>query len=316
MSASTAPRTHHRRHPGDADRRVLLIGLIVDALAVTFRSAAPAGLPARAVLGRGRAGRRQGGLALVPAGSLRLSAASAGGGPRPALPVGPGLRWLAAVLGRALGRVRGDEQTAAGPGTDRTAHRRGGAGVALVVPAALPALDGGLLGGAGGNTGRGSGGGTISAVNPLVSLQNNLNQPENREVMSYRTDAAGPQDFYLRILALDEFNGSEWRPSTRRLADVPGSLPQPAGLNSDVDVTQVRSNISASPSYQQTYLPLPIRRPRSGSAAAGGSSPRTHPRRGRRPDDTRQPVRGQQPGGEPDSGAARRSRPGTARAHT
>lgn len=110
----------------------------------------------------------------------------------------------------------------------RTGRRIGAValGISLAVPAALPALDGGLLGGTGGGSGKGSGGGTISAVNPLVSLQNNLNQPENREVMTYRTDSGNPQDFYLRILALDQFDGSEWRPSTRRLQDVPDRLPQ------------------------------------------------------------------------------------------
>lgn len=94
-------------------------------------------------------------------------------------------------------------------------------------------------------------------MNPLVSLQNNLNQPDNREVMTYRSNIENPQSLYLRILALDEFNGSEWRSSTRRLTDVPDRLPQPTGLGRDVSVTEVRTNISASRSYQQTYLPLP-----------------------------------------------------------
>ncbi|NEE60424.1 transglutaminase, partial [Streptomyces sp. SID8455] len=122
----------------------------------------------------------------------------------------------------------------------RTGRRIGvlALGIALVVPLALPALDGGLLGGRGGGNGKGSGGGTISAVNPLVSLKDNLNQPENREVMTYRTNAQDPRNLYLRILALDEFNGSEWRSSPRRLTDVPDRLPQPTGLGRDVAVTE------------------------------------------------------------------------------
>ncbi len=239
---------------------VLLIGLAVDALAVTFRSAAPAGLPLLALYSVA-AGLGDGGtgwlwfllaasgylLLLLAEGRDRLSqwgrvfggASRSSGGPA-------GLDGVGGVGGRPLAQVR-------------TGRRIGvlALGVALVVPAALPALDGGLLGGTGGGSGRGSGGGTISAVNPLVSLQNNLNQPENREVMTYRTNSASPQDFYLRILALDQFNGSEWRPSTRRLKDVPGRLPQPTGLDPDVAVTEIRSNVSASGSYQQTYLPLP-----------------------------------------------------------
>ncbi|MFG3527929.1 DUF3488 and DUF4129 domain-containing transglutaminase family protein [Streptomyces sp. NPDC047917] len=238
---------------------VLLVGLVVDALAVTFRSAAPAGLPLLALYSVA-AGLSGGGadwlwfllaaggylLLLLAEGRDRLSQwgrVFSGATGRP--PGGP-------ALGAALA---GSRPTA----PVRTGRRIGALalGVALVVPAALPALEGGMLFGAGaGSAGKG-GGGTISAVNPLVSLQDNLNQPENRQVMSYRTNSGAPQDFYLRILALDQFNGSEWRPSTRRLKDVPKRLPAPEGLGPDVAVTEITSNISASRSYQQTYLPLP-----------------------------------------------------------
>ncbi|MFE4452564.1 DUF3488 and DUF4129 domain-containing transglutaminase family protein [Streptomyces sp. NPDC056796] len=236
---------------------VLLIGLAVDVLAVTFRAAAPAGLPLLALYSVA-AGLSDGGagwlwfllaacgylLLLLAEGRDRLSRWGRvfGGVSRTSNGLAGGLEGA----GRALAPVR-------------TGRRIGAValGIALAVPAALPALDGGLLGGTGGGSGKGSGGGTISAVNPLVSLQNNLNQPENREVMTYRTNSAAPQDFYLRILALDQFTGGEWRPSTRTLKDVPDRLPQPAGLGEDVAVTEVRTNISASRSYQQTYLPLP-----------------------------------------------------------
>lgn len=237
---------------------VLLIGLAVDALAVTFRSAAPAGLPLLALYSVA-AGLTEGGagwlwfllaasgylLLLLAEGRIRLS------------------QW-GRVFGGASSTPGGTAAGFADPGgrafaSVRTGRRIGvlTLGIALVVPAALPALDGGLLAGSGKGTGRGGGGGTISAVNPLVSLQNNLNQPEDREVMTYRTNSGAPEDFYLRILALDQFDGTEWRPSTRRLTDVPGRLPQPAGLGQGVAVTEIRTNVSSSPSYQQTYLPLP-----------------------------------------------------------
>ncbi|MFB8089304.1 DUF3488 and DUF4129 domain-containing transglutaminase family protein [Streptomyces sp. NPDC055992] len=237
---------------------VLLVGLLVDTLAVTFRSAAPAGLPLLALYSVA-AGLADGAadwlwfvlaacgylLLLLAEGRDRLSqwgrvfagaARSRGGSPG----------GLDATGGRALAPVR-------------TGRRIGvlALGIALVVPAALPALDGGLLGGTGSGGGKGGGGGTISAVNPLVSLQDNLNQPDNRQVISYRTDAKSPGDFYLRILALDRFNGNEWRASTRGLRDVPKRLPTPAGLSGSVSVTEVRSTFSASSSYRQTYLPLP-----------------------------------------------------------
>lgn len=236
---------------------VVLIGLAVDALAVTFRSAAPAGLPLLALYSVA-AGLYDGGASwlwflLAASGYLLLLLAE--GRDR--------LSQWGRVFGGAArnsgGLADGLAGASGGSSPVRTGRRIGvlALGIALVAPLALPALDSGLLGGSGPGNGRGSGGGTISAVNPLVSLQNNLNQPDNREVMTYRSNIEDPQSLYLRILALDEFNGSEWRSSTRRLTDVPDRLPQPAGLSGDVSVTEVRTNISASRSYQQTYLPLP-----------------------------------------------------------
>ncbi|MFS0697853.1 DUF3488 and DUF4129 domain-containing transglutaminase family protein [Streptomyces nitrosporeus] len=234
---------------------VLLIGLAVDVLAVTFRSAAPAGLPLLALYSVAA------GLADEGAGRLWFLLAACG---YLLLLLAEGRDRLSG-WGRVFGGAsRGPGGLAAGlEGAGRAPVRTGrriGAvalGVALVVPAALPALDGGLLDGGGGGTGRGGGGGTISAVNPLVSLQNNLNQPVDREVMTYRTDSPSPQDFYIRILALDRFDGSEWKSSTRRLRDVPERLPQPAGLGHDVPVAEVRTSFSAAGSYAQTYLPMP-----------------------------------------------------------
>ncbi|MFJ2894669.1 DUF3488 and DUF4129 domain-containing transglutaminase family protein [Streptomyces sp. NPDC087218] len=238
---------------------VLLVGLVVDALAVTFRSAAPAGLPLLALYSVA-AGLSEGGAGwlwfLLAAGGYLLLLLAEG---RDRLS-----QWGRVFSGATPGAPRGPAVGAALSGGRPTAPvrtgRRIGAlalGVSLVVPAALPALDGGLLSERNGGGGGQGGGGTISAVNPLVSLQNNLNQPENRQVLSYRTNSNDPQGFYLRILALDQFNGNEWRPSTRRLSDVPKRFPQPEGLGPDVKVTEVRSNISSSRSYRQTYLPLP-----------------------------------------------------------
>ncbi|WP_405661547.1 DUF3488 and transglutaminase-like domain-containing protein [Streptomyces sp. NBC_01166] len=236
---------------------VLLIGLAVDILAVTLRAAAPAGLPLLALYSVA-AGLSDGGAGwlwflLAACGYLLLLLAE--GRDR----LSQWGRVFGGVSRTSGGLAAGLDGSGRAVASVRTGRRIGvvALGIALAVPAALPALDGGLLGGTGGGSGRGSGGGTISAVNPLVSLQNNLNQPENREVMSYRTNSDNPQDFYLRILALDQFTGSEWRPSTRRLRDVPARLPQPAGLDGGVAVTEIRTNISASRSYQQTYLPLP-----------------------------------------------------------
>ncbi|WKX69841.1 DUF3488 and transglutaminase-like domain-containing protein [Streptomyces sp. XD-27] len=239
---------------------VLVIGLVVDALAVTYRSAAPAGLPLLALFsvaaGLSDDGRdwlwfllAAGGylLLLLAEGRDRLSQWGrlfAGGGPRSPdrMASGP----AAAGGGAPLVPVR-------------TGRRIGALalGVALAVPAALPSLDGGLLDRRGNGKTGGGGSSTISAVNPLVSLQNSLNQPKNRQVLSYRTDADTTKDLYLRIVALDQFDGTAWKPSERKVTDVPETLPRPPGLGSDIRTTEITTSISAAEWYAQSWLPLP-----------------------------------------------------------
>lgn len=226
---------------------VLVIGLAVDTLAATFRGAAPAGLPL-----------------------LALYSVAAG------LSGGEGRGWLWFLLAAAgylvlllaesrdrlgqWGRVFGSSGRPSGGGRAplRTGRRIGvvALGVALVVPAALPSLDGGLLNPGGGGDGSG-GGGTISAVNPLVSLQDNLKQPEDREVLRYRTNASDPSGMYLRLVALDQFDGTSWKTSVRAVQDVPPRLPTPAGLGGRIGTTEVRTNISAAGGYEQKWLPMP-----------------------------------------------------------
>ncbi|NUS87219.1 MAG: DUF4129 domain-containing protein, partial [Streptomyces sp.] len=239
---------------------VLVIGLVVDALAVTYRSAAPAGLPLLALYSVA-AGLSDGGddwvwflvaaagylLLLLAEGRDRLSQwgrVFSGGAPRP---YGMGPSGLAAVGGSpALAPVR-------------TGRRIGvlALGIALAVPAVLPSLDGGLLDQKNGGGGGGGGNGTISAVNPLVSLQDSLNQPQNREVLRYRTSSQTTQDMYLRIVALDKFDGAAWKSSERHVQDVPDNLPTPAGLGPSVRLSSIDTSIQAADWYAQNWLPLP-----------------------------------------------------------
>ncbi|MFE6911658.1 transglutaminase family protein [Streptomyces erythrochromogenes] len=240
---------------------VLLIGLLVDLLAVTARTAAAAGLPLLALYSVA-AGLSGGGEAswfsflLAGAGYLVLLLSEG--------------RDRLAQWGRVFGtapRGRGAADSGISSGAVRATApvrfgRRIGAlalGLALVVPAALPALGDGLLGGPQDGEGSGGSGGTISAVNPLVSLQSNLNAQDNRVVLRYRTDSPQQGDRYLRILALDDFNGSKWEASGRALTDVPQQMPVPPGLGEQVRLgsTEVTTNITASDGYTQRYLPMP-----------------------------------------------------------
>ncbi|MEV6721418.1 DUF3488 and transglutaminase-like domain-containing protein [Streptomyces xanthochromogenes] len=237
---------------------VLVIGLAVDALAVTFRSAAPAGLPLLALYSVA-AGLSSGGASwlwfvLAATGYLLLLLAE--GRDR--------LSQWGRVFGgsaRAPGRAQQSVFEHSAPLAPVRTGRRIGAlalGIALVIPAMLPALDSGLLGNAGtGGDGDGTGG-TISAVNPLVSLQNSLNQPEDREVMRYNTNAQDTKEMYLRIVALDEFDGASWKSSERHIKDVPDPLPRPDGLSPSVVTTDVQTSISAAGWYAQSWLPMPF----------------------------------------------------------
>ncbi|GAA2727850.1 DUF3488 and transglutaminase-like domain-containing protein [Streptomyces nogalater] len=231
---------------------VLLVGLLVDTLAVTFRSAAPAGLPLLALYSVA-AGLSDGGtdwlwFLLAAAGYLMLLLAEGrdrlaqwgrvfGGPPRP--PGAPG---------------------SGPPATVRTGRRIGAValGVALIVPLALPALPGGLLDSARGGMGAGAGdGSTISAVNPLVSLRDNLNTNDDRQVLSLRTSTNDLSDLYLRIVSLDEFDGTTWKPTRREVVDVPDRLPTPAGLGKDTRRGTIRTTVTSAETYAQDWLPMP-----------------------------------------------------------
>ncbi|MGW7437705.1 transglutaminase family protein [Streptomyces sp. NPDC054849] len=240
---------------------VLLIGLLVDTLAVTARTAAAAGLPLLALYSVA-AGLSGGGeaswVSFLLAGCGYLMMLLAEGRDRLA-------QWGRVFGAAPRGRGSADSGLSSGGGQATAPVRFGrriGAitlGLALAVPAALPALGGGLLGGNQEGAESGGAGGTISAVNPLVSLQSNLNTPDNRVVLKYRTDNPQQSEQYLRIVALDEFNGVKWEASGRALVDVPKRMPEPPGLGGAVRTTasEVRTNITAADTFTQRYLPMP-----------------------------------------------------------
>lgn len=231
---------------------VLVIGLLVDTLAVTFRSAAPAGLPLLALY------------------SVAAGLSDGGGAWLWFLVAAAGYLMLLLAEGRdrlsQWGRVFGGAPRTPGGSSDgavapvRTGRRIGAAalGVALFVPLALPAMSGGLLDAAGTGIGRGNGnGGTISAVNPLVSLRDSLNVDQDRQVLSVKTSTNDISDLYLRIVSLDDFDGTTWKPSQRHIVGVPDRFPTPIGLSPDVKRSSMRTVITAADWYAQDWLPMP-----------------------------------------------------------
>ncbi|MDF4250129.1 DUF3488 and transglutaminase-like domain-containing protein [Streptomyces sp. WMMB303] len=242
---------------------VLLIGLLVDTVAVTYRSAAPAGLPLLALYSVA-AGLSEGGARwlwfLCAAGGYLLLLLAEG---RERLS-----QWGRVFADRTRpGAAPHQPGSVAGPAAApvRTGRRIGvlALGVSLLVPTALPSLSGGLLDevGTGGGGGRGQGGGTVSAVNPVVALKNSLDQPQDRTALVYRTDGEDDSEdegLYLRIVALDRFDGAQWKPSERRIGEIPDRLPAPRGLGPDVRTSTVRTTIQASDAYAQDWLPMPF----------------------------------------------------------
>ncbi|MFD6310898.1 transglutaminase TgpA family protein [Streptomyces nigra] len=231
---------------------VLVIGLAVDAVAVTFRSAAPAGLPLLALYSVAA------GLSEGAADGLWFVVAAVG--------------YLMLLLAEGRDRLSqwgrvfsgAPRHPGAAPGGAvapvRTGRRIGvlALGIALVVPLALPAMNGGLLGPAGTGIGAGSGsGGTISAVNPLVSLRDSLNVEEDRQVLSLRTDNSDISSMYLRIVSLDDFDGTTWQPSKRTIEAVPDPFPTPFGLGPDIKRNEVVTTVRAADWYAQNWLPMP-----------------------------------------------------------
>lgn len=63
---------------------------------------------------------------------------------------------------------------------------------------------------------------------------------------------------YLRIVALDQFDGTQWQPSKRKIEDIPSVLPQPAGMASDVRYSTVRTTVKVDDGYAQGWLPMPF----------------------------------------------------------
>ncbi len=236
---------------------VAAVALVVDLLAVTLRHASLAGLPL-----------------------LALYAV-------PAAVVVDGVGWLPFVLGGVgyLGLLLADSRdrlarwgrplglgraaTAATPDAVEYAEtsplaavgRRIGVaalGVAVVVPALIPGLHPGLFGGGGNGLPTVDGTDTVSTYNPIARLQGYLLDKNPKELM--RVTTSDPDPGYLRMVALDVFDGSTWSESPLTVSKESriskGRLPVPDGLSPDVDTTKIETKIKVR-DLDVHWLPVP-----------------------------------------------------------
>ncbi|QFG27543.1 transglutaminase domain-containing protein [Actinomadura sp. WMMB 499] len=242
-----------------------LVAVLVDFLAVGLRRAAPAGLPLLAMYSVPAAVRDDGigwlPFAVGALGFLALLMADSreqvgGWGPLVAR-----RRWSAprdpADAEAADAALPASLAAAATSGGRRIAL--GAVAVAVLLPTAVPGLqERGILdlrGGSGGDTR------TVTTPDPLVSLKRELTRLDDSTVLTYRTeDPIGPG--YLRLYALDRFDGDRWTYSPMSTRDTDRlregePLPDPPGLTTGAS-RRVTTQVSVREEVRDmSFLPLP-----------------------------------------------------------
>jgi len=229
---------------------IAAVALVVDLLAVTMRRAALAGLPLLATFALCTSVSKHG-VGWVPfafgtAGYLWLLLADS----RERLS-----RWGRPTGAQTENRPRFSwSDTEVTPSPLSVMGRRIGVSaivVAVAVPLLIPGLRGGIPHG-GNGLGLGGGSSTRFTVNPIVTISGDLKSDRSRPVLTVRT--TDPDPGYLRLTALDRFDGDSFAPSTLRQppeSEVSRGIPilAPAG--------PTRSATVAIGGLDVPWLPLP-----------------------------------------------------------
>ncbi|MDQ1695654.1 MAG: hypothetical protein QOJ03_1007 [Frankiaceae bacterium] len=195
---------------------IAAVALVVDLLAVTMRRAALAGLPLLAVF------------------AMATSVSKHGAGWVPFVLGTAGYLWLLLAdsrdrlsrWGRPLGFDRdgrphftwSDQDVMPSP-LSVMGRRIGVTAIAIgvVLPLLIPGLRGGVPHGGGHGLGfGGSGSSRAFTVNPIVEIRAQLTSARSQPVLTMRT--TDPSPGYLRLTALDEFDGTRFTPSTLEAA--------------------------------------------------------------------------------------------------
>ncbi|MEU4601715.1 DUF3488 and transglutaminase-like domain-containing protein [Kribbella sp. NPDC023972] len=130
--------------------------------------------------------------------------------------------------------------------------------LAALLPALLPTLPEGVIGNglAGGGTGTGIGA-SISSTDPMLDMGKNLKRGDNVVALTYKGGPAGGS--YLRLTALDFFDGDTWRIAPRQEGRKIGDeLTPPPGYGGDLSkVPQSKMEIDVSRSFRSQFAPVP-----------------------------------------------------------
>ena len=129
-------------------------------------------------------------------------------------------------------------------------------GLALVVPAVLPDINGSTFGFTGQGFGRGQGGGkSVTVVNPILNLGKDLRRGANKPVIHYSGKAA-----YIRLTGLDVFTGDKWSPGSFKVSnkrnDITAGFIAPPGLSARVKRVPHKYGFEVF-DLETTWLPLP-----------------------------------------------------------
>ncbi|MFB6891169.1 transglutaminaseTgpA domain-containing protein [Kitasatospora sp. NPDC056327] len=222
-----------------------LIAVAVDAVAVTYRRSALAGLPLLALysVGNGLAGDEGSWLWFATAAAGYLVLLFAEGQDRVS-------RW---------GRVfRGAERGEGGPGALGQNGRQVGVlalVLALLVPAFLPGWGSGLLLTGSGTTAGRAGGAGVSSLDPMVALTGALPNPRNVELFTYVLSGPGAESSYLRTGALDAFDGAAWERRSSSTIAFGGAMPDPDGLK-NAELPTLTGNVAISNQLDEAWLPV------------------------------------------------------------
>ena len=130
--------------------------------------------------------------------------------------------------------------------------------LAALLPALLPALPEGVIGNGLAGSGPGGGlGGSISSTDPMLDMGKNLKRGDNVVALTYK---GGPEGgTYLRLTALDLFDGRTWRIAPRQEGHkISGDLTPPPGFAGDLSkIQQTKMEIDVSRNFRSQFAPVP-----------------------------------------------------------